>query len=219
MTHCSSCGAILEGAPKFCPSCGSPVRSPSEQAQASATHLRWSDATARSRRIALLTFSALLLFGLGFFVVYITPSTHEVIKEQPVVAEPADYDSNTVEMKMVSFADRGNDLVFSLEEVKKYRLIRFDYPGAKTTRSIMAYIAPDGRLVTAISLSEHCGSNEFTIKDNQIYCARCPSHWDMMTMEAYACCAQYYPDPILSRVIGNEVYISKDIVERWAGRL
>jgi hypothetical protein len=41
----------------------------------------------------------------------------------------------------------------------------------------------------------------------------------MMTMEAYACCAQYYPDPIPSRVVGNEVRISRDVVEKWAGRL
>ena len=83
----------------------------------------------------------------------------------------------------------------------------------------MAYIAPDGRLVTAISISDHCGSTEFKIKDNKIYCAHCPSVWDMMTMEAYTCCAKYYPDPIPSRVAGNEVHVAKDLVEKWAGRL
>jgi hypothetical protein len=41
----------------------------------------------------------------------------------------------------------------------------------------------------------------------------------MMTMEAYACCAQYYPDPIPSDIVDNEVRISEAAVKNWAGRL
>jgi hypothetical protein len=41
----------------------------------------------------------------------------------------------------------------------------------------------------------------------------------MATMEAYACCAKYYPDPIPSRVTGDEVRIRKSAVREWAGRL
>lgn len=156
---------------------------------------------------------------MGIFLAYVNPSVHPVIKQQPVVASPADYDSNFVTMTNVSFREEGNDIVFSLSDLRQQRLIRFEYVCTTTTRPVMAYIAPDGKLVTAISISDHCGSTEFKIKDNKIYCAHCPSVWDMMTMEAYACCAKYYPDPIPSRVVGNEVHISKDIVEKWAGRL
>jgi hypothetical protein len=122
-------------------------------------------------------------------------------------------------MTNVSFRQEGNDIVLSLDSLKLHRLIRFEYPTKTIVRPIMAYIDPEGRVVTAISVSEHCGSTEFKIKDNQIYCAHCPSHWDMMTMEAYACCGKYFPDPIPSRVVGDEVRISKDVVEKWAGRL
>ena len=167
----------------------------------------------------MIVFGALILFGVGFFIFFLSPSVHSVIKNQPTVFEPASYDSNAVTMIPVISWEEGNDLVFSLQDLKQHRLVRFEYNGGKTPRSVMAYIAPDGRLVTAISLSEHCGSTEFEIKNNQIYCARCPSHWDMMTMEAYACCGQYFPDPIPSRVIGNEVHVSKAVVEQWAGRL
>ena len=213
MPHCSTCGSPYAGSPQFCPACGSPVSPPPKESGTTPI------STTRERRIGPVIYGALLLFGLVFFVIYITPSTHKVIQGQPVVASPADYDSNTVEMKRVSFHEENGDLVFSLEDVKNQRLVVFEYTGGKTPRSVMAYVAPDGRLVTAISLSEHCGSTEFTIKDNQIYCAHCPSHWDMMTMEAYACCAQYYPDPIPSRVVRDEVHVSKDVVEEWVGRL
>jgi uncharacterized membrane protein len=172
-----------------------------------------------ARRLKLMIIGGLVVSGLGLFVMYLFPSTHKVISGQPVVAEPADYGPATVTMTPVSVAQDGDDLVFSLEELKQNRLVKFDYLGGKTPRSIMAYIAPDGRMVTAISLSEHCGSTDFEIRNNHIYCAHCPSHWDMMTMEAYACCGQYYPDPIPSRVDGGDVRIRKKDVEQWAGRL
>jgi uncharacterized membrane protein len=153
------------------------------------------------------------------FYSYVRPSVHAVIRKQPVVAAPANYDSNFVTMMNISYRQEGDDIVFSLSDLKQYRLVRFEYPAKNIVRPVMGYIDPDGRAVTAISISDHCGSTEFQIKNNQIYCAHCPSHWDMMTMEAYACCGTYYPDPIPSRVVGEEVRISKEVVEKWAGRL
>jgi uncharacterized membrane protein len=176
-------------------------------------------ATSVFRRVGLIVIPIVVIGGTIIFYSYVRPSVHSVIKQQPVVAAPANYDSNTVTMTNVSFRQEGNDIVFSLSDLKQYRLIRFEYPARTIVRPIMAYVDPQGRLVTAISLSDHCGSTEFQIKNNQIYCAHCPSHWDMMTMEAYACCGTYYPDPIPSRVVGGEVHIAKDVVEKWAGRL
>lgn len=167
----------------------------------------------------MVLYPVIFLAGAALFIRYLNPSVHPVIQEQPLVAPAADYDSNTVIMTNVAFREEGGDLVFSLADLKQHRLIRFEYTGGQTPRPVMAYIARDGRLVTAISISEHCGSTEFKIRDNKIYCARCPSYWDMMTMEAYACCAKYYPDPIPSKVVRNEVHVSRNLVEKWAGRL
>lgn len=172
-----------------------------------------------NRKAARIIFPIVALLG-GFLIwTYINPSVNPVIKAQPVVAPPTTYGAEFVTMTPVGFHLDGDDLVFSLSEVKDKRLVRFEYTGGATPRPLMAYIGTDGRLVTAISVSEHCGSTEFKIKDNKIYCAHCPSYWDMMTMEAFACCAKYYPDPIPSRVVGNEVRISKAVVEKWAGRM
>jgi hypothetical protein len=215
MSQCANCGGELQGTPRFCPTCGSPVDAPAKEMLSDTQ----TGAKSKTRRIALVFLPIVLLAGIGVFIAYINPSVNAVIQKQPVVASPADYDSNFVEMATVSFREEGNDLVFSLADLKQYRLVRFEYKTATMTRPLMAYVAPDGRLVTAISVSEHCGSTEFKIKDNKIYCAHCPSYWDMMTMEAFACCAQYYPDPIPSKVIADEVHIARDVVEKWAGRL
>jgi uncharacterized membrane protein len=214
MIQCPHCGSEVTGREAFCPTCGSaqkPIQKTDDQATA--------QPVGEPRKFGKLIIVALVLFGLAVFFNYLRPSVHPVIQAQPVVAEPAQYGSDEVTMTTVPFHEDGGDLVFSLDDVKKFRLVRFEYTGGKTPRWVMAYVAPDGRVVTAISLSEHCGSKEFKIKDNKIYCANCPSNWDMMTMEAYACCAQYYPDPIPSTVKDNEVRVSKSVVEKWAGRM
>ncbi len=210
---CSNCEFELTATAKFCPNCG-----------ASAQQVVVPEGPPRkgysvTKRVAFVLFPVVLIVGTFIFIQYLNPSVHSVIQQQPVVAAPADYGSDPVVMTPVDFREDGGDLVFSLEDLKRHRLVRFEYRGGQTPRSVMAYLAPTGQVVTAISFSEHCGSSEFTIKDNNIFCARCPSHWDMMTMEAYACCAKYYPDPIPSRVSGNEVRVPKLFVERWAGRL
>jgi len=213
--QCAQCGSQAQDGARFCPVCGTPLASspvddlPNQSAQSRSV----------TRRVAMVLFPVALVAGVAVFLRYLNPAVHSVIKQQPVVASAAEYDSSTVVMREIPFRDTSGDLVFSLQDVKQYRLVRFEYTGGTTPRPVMAYIAPTGQLVTAISLSEHCGSTEFTIKDNKIYCARCPSSWDMMTMEAYACCAKYYPDPIPSRVVGDEVHVPKAFVEKWAGRM
>lgn len=211
--QCSNCEYELTPTAKFCPSCGTSVQPAGEPAAAP------SKQPSVTKRVALVVFPLVLIAGTYMFIQYLNPSVHSLIQQQPVVAAPADFGSDPVSMTLIAFREDGGDLVFSLDDVKRHRLVRFEYRGGQTPRSVMAYIAPTGQLVTAISLSEHCGSSEFTIKDNKIFCARCPSNWDMMTMEAYACCAKYFPDPIPSRVNGNEVRVPKMFVERWAGRL
>lgn len=213
--QCANCGSELNASSRFCPSCGVAA----ELGAASIAGKDSQKGQSRTRRVALVVFPVVMLAGACVFLRFLNPSVHSVIKAQPVVAIASDYDSNFVEMKNISYRDEEGDLIFSINDLKQNRLVRFEYEGGKTPRVIMAYIAPTGQLVTAISVSEHCGSTEFKIKDNKIYCARCPSYWDMMTMEAYACCAKYYPDPIPSRVEGNEVHVPKAFVEKWAGRL
>lgn len=219
MNKCSSCGTELTVTSRFCPSCGAPTVVAASGVEGTSPRESGHSQTSVFRRVGLIAFPLIVVGGGILFYLYIRPSTHSVIKQQPVVSAAADYESTTLVMTPVSFKLDGNDIVFPLRDLLEHRFIRFEYPAKNIVRPIMAYIDPQGRLVTAISLSDHCGSTEFTIKDNQIYCAHCPSHWDMMTMEAYACCANYYPDPIPSTVVGDEIRISKAVVEKWTGRL
>lgn len=213
MPQCKACGSNVAESATFCPTCGSPVQLDTKESGKPVTGEKL-----KAGSVGKILFPVLLLAGVGMFIWYVNPSVHPVIKKQPVVAEPADYGPEFVEAKQVFFREEGDDFIFSLDDLKRHRLVRFEYVSPTLKRAVIAYLGTDGRLVTAIGVSEHCGSTEFKIKDNKIYCAKCPSNWDMMTMEAYACCQKYFPDPIPSRVEGDEVHIKRDVVVKWAGR-
>ncbi len=213
--QCGNCGNEIQDGTKFCPGCGATIGSIGIQS----ADTQSTNETSRTRRVALYVFPIVVVAGILTFVRYLNPSVHEVIKAQPVVTDPFDYDTTFVESRDISFTEESGELVFPLAELKRNKLIRFEYKGGKTPRHVLAYLAPTGQLVTAISVSEHCGSTEFKIKGDKIYCARCPSNWDMMTMEAFGCCSKYYPDPIPSRIVGADVHIPAALVEKWAGRM
>lgn len=210
--YCSACGTTLDAGAKFCKACGAPC-TPTEAPRAPVSR------KSSTARVVLIIASTAALIVIGTYISFLNPSVHKIIRDQETVAPPMEYGQDFVEQVDVAFREETDNLLFSLSDLKRHKLIRFEYRGGKTPRRIMAYIAPTGQVVTAMSVSEHCGSTTFKIKENKIYCAQCPSNWDMMTMEAYACCGKYFPDPIPSRVVGEEVQISKAVVEKWAGRL
>ncbi|MEK7671505.1 MAG: hypothetical protein AAB344_04725, partial [Bacteroidota bacterium] len=92
-----------------------------------------------TRRVALVLFPLLLVVGVVIFIRYINPSVHSVIKSQPVVTAPVDYDSNFVTMTNIRFKEEGGYLVFALQDLKQQRLVRFEYTGGQTPRAVMAY--------------------------------------------------------------------------------
>lgn len=209
---CTSCGTRSVTAQTVCPVCGSALTPAVPGAEDTAPRKR-------SRIVGWVLFPLVLLAGMGVFLLFLNPSLHSVIRDQPVVAGEQVYDTTGVPMTDIRVREEGGDLVFPLDDLLRHRLVRFEVRTPTTVRPVLAYLGTDGRLITAISVSEHCGSTRFLIRGNEIHCAQCASRWNMMTMEAYSCCAKYYPDPIPSRVSGGEVRVPRVFVDKWAGRM
>lgn len=160
-----------------------------------------------------------LIVGLTYYVLTLTRNYHPVIADQPSVGYGTTPGQNKISSVNTSVKIEGNDIVISVEEITKYGLVRFADPEGKQTTPIIAYVSPRGKIVTAMSLSESCRSTDFYLQGKTIHCANCPSYWDMESMEAYACCQKYYPDPIPSRVERGMLKISKEVVQNWRTRL
>jgi uncharacterized membrane protein len=167
----------------------------------------------------MILFPVLGIGGALLLWSYLSRSEHPVVARQPVVAEPRVYDTTGVRPVVIEASVTGNDIVIPLDAVVRNGIVRFEYARGTTPRWILAYVATNGKLVTAVSLSEHCGSTDFLLRGDQILCANCPSRWHMTSFEAYACCGKYYPDPIPSRVEGGNVLIARAAVDGWASRM
>jgi len=161
---------------------------------------------------------AVLAVGLVAYVRDAFRTYHPVIEKQPAVMQTVSSSSEKIPSKNVEARIEGPFLVVSLKDISRYRLIRFFDPQGNPNVPLIAYLTPGGKLVTAMSISENCRSTDFYLEGENIHCASCPSYWNMSSLEAYACCQKFYPDPIPSTVLGDEIRIEIQTVRNWKTR-
>lgn len=211
---CPQCGADLRHGSRFCSQCGSRV---AQDADVKESSPRPESKRARWLVISIIAVAFLVLFSTYLRVLF--RQYHPVIEEQPEIVIPIDYGLETkTPSTEISVRLDGDDIVVPLELIKRHKLVRFADPGGVQTIPLIAYVTPEGKIVTAMSLSENCRSTDFYLQGHNIHCAACPSYWNMSSLEAYACCQRYYPDPIPSSLVGNEIRISLQRVRNWQPR-
>jgi hypothetical protein len=209
---CATCGNNLADNAVVCVQCGNIIRpnTPSNLASKNQQKIKI---------ISMIIVVGVLISGIGYFASTIGRSYHPIIADQPSVGFGVKPNEEKIMSTKINALIDGNDIVFPLESVSSYRIVRLEDPEGKQTVPILAYLTPRGKIVTAMSISESCRSNDFYLEGNTIHCANCPSYWNMESLEAYACCQKYYPDPIPSRIINGQIHIDKDIVQNWRTRL
>jgi uncharacterized membrane protein len=85
---------------------------------------------------------------------------------------------------------------------------------------MLAYINPQGKLVTSIAMCEPCNSKSFHTESQDIVCDNCGTRWNFTTLEGISgSCQKYPPDPIPSQIVGNEVRIKEKLVADWKMRI
>ena len=128
--------------------------------------------------------------------------------EQTLAAEPIDA---TVEDGTISF---------SLASLQQKKFVEFDYHTATGTIPLLAFISPEGKLVTAIRMCEPCNATKFRIEGDELACGNCETRWKLNNLEGIqGSCQKYPPDPIPSQVVGNRIIISESVVKNWKMRI
>ncbi|MGB2867076.1 MAG: Fe-S-containing protein [Bacteroidota bacterium] len=208
--QCLTCGSGVAVEAAFCPHCGSSLSG--EQTPVVEK--------GRSRFGWVFRAGIVLVFVVGVLSFYRDAfrTYHPVIEKQPDVLQAKSYGNEKIPSSPVQARIEGPFLIISLKEVAEKRIVRFYDPTNQQPVPILAYITPSGRLVTAMSLSENCRSTDFYLEGENIHCANCPSYWNASSLEAYACCQKFYPDPIPSTVLGDEVRIELSKVRSWQAR-
>ncbi len=219
---CSQCGKELTASARFCPSCGTavaPAETPEPDRPAVQKNTSGNQISSKLRIGLIAVFALIGIFLVVTLYNYIYFEEHDVIAAQPVVSDPVDYTDREIAMTDITGTVENGYLTFPLQKVLDHKLVRLEHQGPTAVIPVLAYISTRGKLVTSISISEPSNSSRFTIINNEIHNNNCPSHWELDSMRALACCGNNYPDPIPSEVREGKVMIAVSTIENWRRRL
>lgn len=143
------------------------------------------------------------------------------------ISQPVTYDAN-VEMTEVKSKVEGGKIAIDLNEVKKNQFVTYSYDKnqvdigfGKQALPILAYIAPSGELVTAVSMCEPCKSIKFHIEpDGTLTCNACGTKFSIDTLEGVSgACTSYPPDEVKYVLKAGKILIDESAVADWKPRV
>lgn len=107
-----------------------------------------------------------------------------------------------------------------VEEVRKNKLVSFEYIRSDGSIPLLAYITPSGKIVTAVGLSELCHSKSFHLEGNDIVCDICSTHWDLETLQGSSGECPAYPPEMLTHTVHDGRLIIKEVdLKNWKPRI
>lgn len=218
MPHqCPSCGKQINENASACPGCGHSVPGPGIPSGAR----RQKPEMTRRVRMWYALFSIALVCVFGYLFVDNLPGKKPpIVERQPSVEMASMFMGQTYEQTTVPSRVEGSEIVVSLPALLEHKIIAFEYDNRSTIIPLIAFINNEGTLVTAFRMCEPCNSNLFSIEGTELLCGKCDTKWDLTTLEGLqGACMKYPPDPIPSRIEGNEIRISVDAVRNWKLRL
>jgi hypothetical protein len=135
-------------------------------------------------------------------------------------AAPAPAKTTTLQMTSISAKVENGKISIPLDTVKEKGLVRFTYKGAKGETPLLAYVAPSGKVTTAVSVCEPCSSTRFFIQDSNIVCSACYTRWDLENLKGISGgCTRYPPDRLQNTISGGSILIDESIVAKWQPRV
>lgn len=124
-----------------------------------------------------------------------------------------------IEQSPIQVAQAGGKIEVPLAEVKQKRLVGFTYNGPGKTLPLLAYLAPSGKVVTAVSMCEPCNSTTFHIEGNELVCNTCGTRWQLEDLKGTAGgCQAYPPDAFPNTLAGETIVVQESSVADWQPR-
>src|SRR5574338_64991 len=223
INYCTQCGEKINGKVKFCPSCGHKIYNEPSVTYNSDNSKREKVLNQRSgsNKKGFIAAGVIVLFVSAIiFYINAKPSKEEaVINQQPKITDAVNYPFTRFDhFYSIAFEQNGK-IILPLDVVKEKKFVKFDYQGTNSSIPLLAYLTEDGKVVTAISLCEPCDSKDFHIQGSNLICSPCGTTWDLNNLDARSgSCSKYPPDPVPSKIVGNEIQIDEYAVTSWTRR-
>ena len=218
MKACPKCQTKNQDSNNFCEKCGFQLSGSSFQDKKEKV---LGERKKRHLWIPLsLAVLALLLVGVGYWIIGGNTGRNPKVSSQPKVSERVDYSGQTIRMTDIQAKVEKGRIFIPLNVVKEKKMVSFQYEGNGVIIPLLSYITQSGRVVTAVSMCEPCRSTRFHIEDKKIVCNACGTEWNLETLKGIqGGCLNYPPDVIPSAVEGNQIRIDEKIVTQWKPRI
>ncbi len=216
MKTCPKCQMKNQDSNNFCKKCGSQLSYSSFQDKKEKV-LGEKRRTLHWVPISLAVF-AILLVGVSYWIIKGNTGSNPKVSTQPKLNERVDYAGQLVRMADIQAKVENGKISIPLNELKEKKMVRFEYQGNGVP--LLAYIAPSGRVVTAVSMCEPCRSTRFHIEEKKIVCNACATEWNLETLKGIqGGCLNYPPDVIPSTIERDRIQIDEKIVTQWRPRV
>ncbi|HUL45093.1 MAG TPA: Fe-S-containing protein [Bacteroidota bacterium] len=174
---------------------------------------------------AKLTYTTLVIIlcvvFLAIFAQHLPGGANPVIAKQPDVAMASMFTDVHLSAQPISVDIRNGFISFPFSILQEKKYVQFEYHLQNgTVIPLLAYISPEGKLVTSVRLCEPCNSTSFTIDGTELVCGTCGTRWKLNNLDGISGnCQKYPPAPIPSTIVGNEVRIDESLIKEWKMRI
>ena len=216
MKTCPKCQTKNQDLNNFCKKCGSHLSRSSFQDKKEKVlgekrrNLHWVPIS--------LSILAILLLGVSYWIIEGNTGSNPKVSTQPKLNERVDYTGQSLQMADIQAKVENGKISIPLDVLKEKKMVRFEYQGNGVP--LLAYVAPSGRVVTAVSLCEPCRSTRFHIEEKKIVCNACATEWNLETLKGIqGGCLNYPPDVIPSTIEKDRIQIDEKLVTQWRPRV
>jgi hypothetical protein len=218
MKACPKCQVKNQDSSRFCKKCGSSLSNSTFQDKKEKV---LGEKKGKPFWFPLsLALIAILLGGVGYWIVQGGTPVNSEISSQPKVTGKVDYSGQKVQMVDIQAKAEKGKISIPLSEVLEKRMVRFEYEGKGVKIPLLAYITQSGKVVTAVSMCEPCRSTRFHIQGKTLVCNACYTTWNLETLKGVkGGCLNYPPDIIPSTVEKGRIQIDEKVVTQWKPRV
>lgn len=219
---CPDCGNKLGEGKNFCGNCGKRLADEQNEITNNSKKNIVLGNTKKKKYKSLISvfYIVIIASSLIFYFTNAKTKEEEVISDQPEVTTEIQYPNTRLDMQPILAKVVEGKIILPLDQVIEKKFVRFVYQNTSTSVPLLAYINGKGKLITSISMCEPCNSTTFHISGEELICNSCGSTWDLNNLSTISgSCGKYPPDPIPSKVIGNEIHIDEKVVLSWNRRV
>ena len=228
VNFCIECGSAVQPAANFCGQCGAGVV-PGDSSGSAARKIQFEEKRARvlgrsqsgrSKNNLFYGIAGLVaIFGFLTFFSSLPSRGNTIIEQQPVVTGAVQYPPAATQMKATQIRTDNGSIILSLNTVLDKKIVAFDYSTSAGKIPLLAYVSPEGKVVTAVSMCEPCNSTHFHIRSDELVCNSCGTTWELDNLAGLSgACQEYPPDVVPHNIVADEIHISESIVANWTPR-